>query len=275
MTLRYTLLIFLLFSCLTGCVRHDPNAFYNGRQNFLNQNYGLAKKQLMGPAEAGNPEAQYAIGYMYLNGLGTPADTQMALKWITFSAKSGYQPAQEALQAIKPEITEITEYDNYAAQSAPSRRRLKKHVSSYHHPSRQMDVIEIPANEEAITQASRTDQRIQTAPRPLYNRKLQAKKEPHIEALMNTPDSFYTIQVIGAHDLKSIRHFVKTHRLEQQTHYYPTQRNGKTWYNLLYGTYSDSKEATQKLRSLPDSLSPLKPWVKPMKQVHQEISIGR
>lgn len=263
----------LIISCLTGCARPDPYAFYKGRQNFLNQNYGIARVQLLGPAETGNAEAQYALGYMYLNGLGTPADQQEALRWITVSAKSGYPPAQQALQVIKPEMDALSVYDNYAIPSASSSKHLKRKKRWWHplrEEKRRTEVIEIPAQEEVITKAS---QDLPTNVSPVSKTIQMGEAEGnHEQTLMSKPSSSYTIQVIGTHDLKSVQHFIRTHHLEKNTRYYTTQRDGKSWYNLLYGVYPSSSEATKRLNQLPDHLKSFNPWVKPMKQVHREIS---
>lgn len=45
-------------------------------------------------AEAGDPEAQYALGYMYRNGQGVPASAATAFDWYMKAAEQGLAKAQ-------------------------------------------------------------------------------------------------------------------------------------------------------------------------------------
>lgn len=51
-------------------------------------------------AIAGEPWAQYTLGYMHYYGRGAALDRQKAKQWIQRAAEQGYAPAQEALQRI-------------------------------------------------------------------------------------------------------------------------------------------------------------------------------
>ena len=49
----------------------------------------------------GNPEAQYAVGYMYYYGYGVTQDTDVGYFWIRRSAEQEYLPAVDALALIE------------------------------------------------------------------------------------------------------------------------------------------------------------------------------
>lgn len=51
-------------------------------------------------ANQNNPEAQYWLGYMYLQGIGITEDDDEALKWIAASAEQEYAPATKLLNYI-------------------------------------------------------------------------------------------------------------------------------------------------------------------------------
>lgn len=50
-------------------------------------------------AEAGEPEAQYALSVMLDTGAGQAKDPQQALRWLRASAAGRHPPAVEALKA--------------------------------------------------------------------------------------------------------------------------------------------------------------------------------
>ena len=48
-------------------------------------------------AEAGQPKAQYNLGLMYANGVGTKQDFKLAIKWYHKAAENNWAPAQYIL----------------------------------------------------------------------------------------------------------------------------------------------------------------------------------
>ncbi len=56
--------------------------------------YVTAFPELQPFAEQGNAVAQFALGWMYDNGLGVPEDDKQAVKWYTLSAEQGDAGAQ-------------------------------------------------------------------------------------------------------------------------------------------------------------------------------------
>lgn len=75
--------------------------FETGRQAFQNGDYFPAFRNLEPAARGGNPDAQYAVGYMYYYGLGTVQDRGLALQWMTSAANQGQPQAREALIEIR------------------------------------------------------------------------------------------------------------------------------------------------------------------------------
>ena len=51
-------------------------------------------------AEAGDSDAQFALGCMYHNGDGVPQDDKEALKWYNLTAEQGHAAAQVLLAAL-------------------------------------------------------------------------------------------------------------------------------------------------------------------------------
>lgn len=72
-----------------------------GKSNFESGLFRDAFHQLLPPATEGNREAQYAVGYMYYYGYGVAEDRETGIFWIQKSASQQYQPAIDALTAIR------------------------------------------------------------------------------------------------------------------------------------------------------------------------------
>lgn len=90
---------FLLIISVTGCVSQESR-LESGIQSFQRQDFYQAFQRLKNIAREGNPEAQYAIGYMYYYGQGVLEDKQEAIFWTTKAAKQNYPLAIEALKLM-------------------------------------------------------------------------------------------------------------------------------------------------------------------------------
>lgn len=83
-----------------SCVAFRSPNYTAGRDSFLEGNYYQAFKQLYPAAQEGNPDAQYAIGYMYYYGLGTSQNQQSAIAWMQRAANQGQAQAIRAVDSI-------------------------------------------------------------------------------------------------------------------------------------------------------------------------------
>ena len=124
------LLIFLLTTTLTGCIGFHEPAYTEGRQSFVEGNYYQAFKQLYPAAQGGNPDAQYAVGYMYYYGLGTGQDRQAAVSWMQKAANQGQSQAASAVQAILNSGYTATSGYSASSLSRPSLLRSSGSTSS-------------------------------------------------------------------------------------------------------------------------------------------------
>lgn len=71
----------------------------------VSRDFGKAHLWLIRAAKSGVPDAQYALGIMYRDGLGIPADNAVAFKWFTFAAQSGHNKAEEAVRDLDGRLT--------------------------------------------------------------------------------------------------------------------------------------------------------------------------
>lgn len=91
--------LLLLIPLMTACITGGLN-LREGINSFKVQDYRRAFVRLMPEAERGQPDAQYAIGYMYYYGQGVVENREKAWLWINRAASKGQQDALEAVTIL-------------------------------------------------------------------------------------------------------------------------------------------------------------------------------
>lgn len=91
-------LLFCLVFAEVGCIGRV--SFQEGIESFRAQDYRQAFIRLKPAAVKGQPDAQYAVGYMYYYGQGVIEDRKLAWYWINCAAAAGQADAIAALQIL-------------------------------------------------------------------------------------------------------------------------------------------------------------------------------
>lgn len=89
--------------------------------------------------------------------------------------------------------------------------------------------------------------------------------------LLKVKPQYYTLQLMGSHDLRAIQDFMRRHELEGKAKYYRATFRHEPWYMLVYGTYSSISKAATAAKQLPTTIRTLHPWVKSYRVVQKEI----
>ena len=97
--IKNTLIILVVLS-LSGCAVTSKVNLNQGIRSFQVQDYRRAFIKLKPEADRGNPQAQYAVGYMYFYGQGVVEDRKQAIYWIKCAANAGYPDAVKALKLL-------------------------------------------------------------------------------------------------------------------------------------------------------------------------------
>src|ERR1700733_4489009 len=98
------LIVCLLSLSLLACATQSPRVIselQQGKRYFDEGYYKHAMHELLPIACDGDPDAQYAVGYMYYYGLGVAQDTDVGHFWIKRSANRRYVPAMRALEMME------------------------------------------------------------------------------------------------------------------------------------------------------------------------------
>jgi len=118
--------------------------------NAYMQKYGCSLERIQSAAKSGDPDAQYALGYMYYYGIGTVRDMETSRLWIRRAAIQGQPLAKKALALMSTgggldslhgghrrhhtgagtRVYSSTDNSGYDATGATRRRQARKKRSS-------------------------------------------------------------------------------------------------------------------------------------------------
>lgn len=81
----------------------------------------------------------------------------------------------------------------------------------------------------------------------------------------------FSVQLMGASNLKAVEAFVSAHQLGGKVWVYQTQFRGSPWYVVLQGDHASLEQARAAIRTLPPALLKEQPWPKSFAQVKKEL----
>lgn len=85
------------------------------------------------------------------------------------------------------------------------------------------------------------------------------------------PNNF-TLQLAAGTDKNAIQALITKHNLSGKAVYFHRRRDGKDWYILIHGSYSDSSKAKQAIHQLPLAVQKSKPWARKFNAIHGELN---
>ncbi len=86
-------------------------------ENAFLQKYQCSFIRIEQAARAGDPDAQYALGYLYYYGIGTTQDQQTGLVWIKRAAAQGQPVAKNALKVLSTSTTRSSLHTTSSTQA--------------------------------------------------------------------------------------------------------------------------------------------------------------
>jgi septal ring-binding cell division protein DamX/type II secretory pathway predicted ATPase ExeA len=89
--------------------------------------------------------------------------------------------------------------------------------------------------------------------------------------LLSYPSTNYTVQIVGSSSESSIQAFVPAAQLSSAAGYFETLLNGKPWYVVIAGNFSNKEAAAAFLLALPDSAKTSGPWVRSIRGIQSDI----
>jgi septal ring-binding cell division protein DamX len=225
----------------------------------------LTVDQLQQAAEAGDPDAQYALGYMYYYGKNVPQDSQQAKNWIKRAAVQGQDQANKALSMMQS-----TPASNQPVAAEPVAKPPVK-AATPAQPVQPKPVVSsqpVPAQTPAPVQATAEPDNSMPIVPP---RQATTPTTSGVERLRSAPASNFTIQLLASANKSELLRYIQANALDSQAMYYQTQRNGQDLFVLVYGLYTNRSEAQAALQKLPASIRAQQPWIKSMDTVKASL----
>ena len=296
--LRWALPIVAL--TLSGC-QHMNHAQSTARvtqrlcqQNIFLHKYDCSLARIERAAVAGDPDAQYALGYMYFYGVATVQDRETAMLWIDRSASQGQALALRARHMLQDNNMYVPGFPPHRGGGAARRRSLRElnaaepkdalanHLPSYSKPSASAKPAEGAINTTGVAPAKpapvkQQDQEKKAPPKAPFSslsehpgqslqmatQRMSGKKITKLLA-----KSGYGLQLFAAHQRQRLQRFVAEHQFSQPIQSAVVRRDGQTWHILLYGNYASRMAAEVAKDDLAPSLQKLHPWVRSFASLH-------
>jgi hypothetical protein len=263
-----------------------------GKVAFADANFKKAFHELLPVAAYGNPQAQYAVGYMYYYGFGVPHDAESGLFWMNRSAAQHYGPAIKALEVIRRGVP-VCELDA-AREKVYATTYKDEHVTCdpgrtwSNKPAPVVKAPEVPCHEPLASQRSVSYPQSEVRLSPLselntppsvsvpHTPSVVAEAKPYIplpkaslpRIAQNNADA-YALQVYGAFRLAHVKSVQNELGLSKETRVWRTKNQTKDWYVLTYGSYPSIADARLARDTLPPQVNDLEPWVRRLDRLEQ------
>lgn len=118
--------VMLVTLCITACSDSSLSAYQAGSIAYQKGHYKTAYHHFLYAAKRNLPAAQYAVGYQYYYGIGTPADTFKSVYWFKRAAPQSKR-AVYALEKINAHQDELP-FAAGLTHSDKAPHRLKHHT---------------------------------------------------------------------------------------------------------------------------------------------------
>ena len=262
-------------------------------------------------AEAGEAWAQYTLGYMYYYGHGVRQDRKTAKRWIESAAAKGYAPAQQAMLRLSAPPPRTGEEGNAGTMQEPADATVTPPPATEPATPQMTAPLQetnppASSNEPPISPPPLPPAPPETAPAP-GNEPVQPPESPQSPAdppppltsaspagdvqtaqahaaipqtseiqsrdwISRQDPRYFTLQLASSLDKAAIIRLIHKQRIEQHAAYYSTRLNGRTWYSLVYGSFSNRGSAHQAMRHLPRSLRRNHPRIRSFGEIHSQLS---
>lgn len=157
-------------------------------------------------------------------------------------AQAGVQALPAAVQKAKPWIRPFKDLQSQIKSSRPS---------------------PVPVNRTSVAPRS--------AIALLQSANIPAELSQQTAWLWSQDPRHFTLQLFGTYQRDSVKGFIEQHKLRGKVAAFKSQRNGRDWYVLVYGSYADRNAAKQAISRLPASLRKSAPWVRSFASIHEVL----
>ena len=214
--------------------------------------YHCSLSAVQAVASKGNPDAQYALGYMYFYGIGTDRNPALAASWIKKAAGQGQALAIRALGLINKQAVQGQQTAHAdAITGATTANNSTVSVS----PASSSSAIKSDAS---ITSSGLS--------RVVVSQPAQLSSNPSVGQLKSGDASLnytgYAVQLMMSHSLAAIQKFSTKFQLSGPMNIFENHDAQGLHYILTLGNFTSKDQARQAISHLPLQLRGMNPWVR-------------
>ena len=189
-----------------------------------------------------------------------PEAVMVEPKVATLEPKATIKEPKKAIEEPKPGKVAATVSKPKQTEKLPTKPAAK--VAEPEYASTTMTMTD--AQLQKVAAAEMEDTQIATTDTP---KKALTTAEEH---LLSVDKKYYTLQLVGARNEKSLHQFIQKNELANQAHVYRTKLSGKDWYVVVLGEYATMDEAKTAASGIPASIT-AKPWIREFNSIHSDI----
>jgi len=226
---------------------------HNAKVAFSQKNYAVAAELLKPLASQGRDDAQYALGYLYFNGMGVPRNKSRAVQLFNSAAASGNENAKKALANMPASESPVIDLrDKKDSLSKPMPMLTSEAGSDDEPPQTEKTAKEAPADMGMLPDAEDlTDGE---------------------KWISGQPKNNFTVQLIALTDESALQRFISEHNLQKNSVYYRLQKSGKTYYALVHGSFGSYSLAEKSSAALSSKLNIAEPWIRKISNIQKLLS---
>ena len=91
------------------------------------------------------------------------------------------------------------------------------------------------------------------------------------EKILSWNSTQYALQIFGTHDFKKAKTLLKDFEEQVELLIYETRYNGKPWFVVINGPYSDRDISRSSVKNLPEKVRKLRPWPRNVASIQADI----
>jgi len=227
-------------------------------------------------ANKGIAQAQFNLAILYEYGRGVRLNAAKALHWYHQAEEFGYAPAT----ARRRHLQQLLEVPAGSAATAtrPPASALKDSPQSAASLDDSRAPSAVPAPPPGTTSPADSAQESVTVAASAQTQVPAGAPETTAPAdhaadhwLAALDDQHYTLQLASYVDRKSAQQFIHKLNVGTISGIYASTKQGKRWYSVVYGDYTSYQQAKAAVARLPASFRGLKPWVRKVALIKQEM----
>lgn len=269
--------------CIGPVRAAGQDVLQQGLEAYRGGDYARAAPLIRRAAEAGDPEGQFALGTLYFKGQGMARDPVESFRWYSEAARQGHRSAQFNLgnayvygRGVDVDAFEAVRWWRRAAfQDLPNAQfNLGVYYLGTSDSAAGASLGRAWLRRAAENGWSEALDRLAALGEdPMLGAARDWEREPlpsEARLLTLDPDAF-TLQLFAGGTLESARRFVEAGDLGPQAGVFRLPRDGKLFWNVVYGVYGSLDAAEAAVSSMRPGLKRLQPWPRRVDEVRDAV----